>query len=66
MDDTRRVRFSEEVIILWPTYLPESDDDDDDDEEENDDNDWLEVPSPRHSFPRWIVSLKPKSGKYKF
>lgn len=65
MDDTRRVRFSEEVIILRPTYLPESDDDVDD-EEEKDDNDWQEVPSPRHSFPKWIVSLKPKSGKYKF
>uniref|UniRef100_A0A672SUG3 Uncharacterized LOC107588404 n=1 Tax=Sinocyclocheilus grahami TaxID=75366 RepID=A0A672SUG3_SINGR len=67
MEDTRRVRFSEEVIILPPTYLPESDDDDDDDEEEeNDDNDWQEEPSPRHSFPKWIVSLKPKSRKYKF
>ncbi|XP_052430338.1 uncharacterized protein zgc:113229 [Carassius gibelio] len=71
MEDTRRVRFSEEVIILPPTYWPESDDDDEDDdeedeEEENDDNDLQEEPSPRHSFPKWIVSLKPKSGKYKF
>lgn len=65
MEGTRRVRFSEEVIILPPTYLPESDDDDDE-EEENYDNDLQEEPSPRHSFPKWIVSLKPKSGKYKF
>ncbi|XP_059372352.1 uncharacterized protein zgc:113229 [Carassius carassius] len=69
MEDTRHVRFSEEVIILPPTYWPESDDDDEDEEEENDDNDdndLQEEPSPRHSFPKWIVSLKPKSGKYKF
>uniref|UniRef100_A0A672M9R9 Zgc:113229 n=1 Tax=Sinocyclocheilus grahami TaxID=75366 RepID=A0A672M9R9_SINGR len=63
MEDTRYVRFSEEVIILPPSYWPESDDDNDD--EEND-NDWQEEPSPRPSFPKWIVSLKSRRGKYKF
>ncbi|XP_016411156.1 uncharacterized protein LOC107742621 [Sinocyclocheilus rhinocerous] len=63
MEDTRCVRFSEEVIILPPSYLPESDDDNDD--EEND-NDWQEEPSPRPSFPKLIVSLKSRRGKYKF
>lgn len=58
MEDTRRVRFSEEVIIL-----PESDDDNDDEENENN---WQEEPSPRSAFPKWIVSLKSRRGKYKF
>ncbi|XP_056106244.1 uncharacterized protein zgc:113229 [Rhinichthys klamathensis goyatoka] len=58
----RRVRFSEEVIILTPSYLPENDDDDD----EDDDNDCPEEPSPRPSIPKWNVSLKGKSAKYKF
>lgn len=64
MEDTqRRVRFSEEVIILPPSYLPENDDDEDDEE---DDDDCPEEPSPRPSIPKWIVSLKGKSAKYKF
>ncbi|XP_073677241.1 uncharacterized protein [Garra rufa] len=64
MEDTRRVRFSEVVTILPPSYLPESDGDNDDEETENV---LQEEPSPRQSFPKWIVSLKPKStGKYKF
>jgi len=58
----RRVRFSEEVTILTPTYLPENDDDDD----EDDDTDCPEEPSPRPSFPKWNMSLKSKSAKYKF
>lgn len=62
MEDTRRVRFSEEVIILPPSYLPDYDEDEDDDN----DNDCPEENSPRPSFPKWIVSLKPKSAKYKF
>lgn len=74
MEDTqRRVRFSEEVIILPPTYLPENDDDHDDDGDDEDededkdkDNDCPEEPSPRPSIPKWIVSLKGKSAKYKF
>ncbi|XP_067238970.1 uncharacterized protein zgc:113229 [Chanodichthys erythropterus] len=63
MEDIRRVRFSEEVIILPPSYLPEYDDEDENDEN---DNDCPEEPSPRPSLPKWIVSLKPKSAKYKF
>ncbi|KAK2890733.1 hypothetical protein Q8A67_013376 [Cirrhinus molitorella] len=69
MEDTRRVRFCEEVTILPPSYLPESDEDDDDEENENeneDENDLQEERPPRQSFPKWIVSLKNKSGKYKF
>lgn len=65
MEDTRRVRFSEEVIVLPPSYLPDDDDKDEDKNEEND-NDCPEEPSPRPSLPKWIVSLKPKSAKYKF
>lgn len=65
MEDTRHVRFSEEVIILPPSYLPEYDDGDEDENDEND-NDCPEEPSPRPSLPKWIVSLKPKSAKYKF
>ncbi|XP_077091903.1 uncharacterized protein LOC143744353 [Siphateles boraxobius] len=65
MEDTQRhVRFSEEVIILPPSYLPENDDDDDD--EEDYDTECPEEPSPRPSIPKWIVSLKGKSAKYKF
>ncbi|XP_048032221.1 uncharacterized protein zgc:113229 [Megalobrama amblycephala] len=67
MEDTRRVRFSEEVIILPPSSLPEYDDEDEDeDENDENDNDCPEEPSPRPSLPKWIVSLKPKSAKYKF
>ncbi|RXN13891.1 transcription initiation factor TFIID subunit 11-like protein [Labeo rohita] len=63
MEDTRRVRFCEQVIVLPPSYLSESDEDNVDEEIEND---LQEEASPRSSFPRWMVSLKPKSGKYKF
>lgn len=66
MEDTRRVRFSEEVIVLPPSYLPDDDDDEDEDKNEENDNDCPEEPSPRPSLPKWIVSLKPKSAKYKF
>ncbi|XP_067314047.1 uncharacterized protein zgc:113229 [Pseudorasbora parva] len=62
MEDTRRVRFSEEVIILPHSYLPEYDDNDEDD----DDNECPEEPSPRSSYPKWIVSFKSRSAKYKF
>ncbi|XP_026098498.1 uncharacterized protein LOC113069561 isoform X1 [Carassius auratus] len=63
MEDTRRVQFSEEVIILSPSYLPDLDDDNVDEKNESV---WEEKRSPRPAFPKWIASLKSRRGKYKF
>ncbi|TRY83929.1 hypothetical protein DNTS_014664 [Danionella cerebrum] len=86
MDATRRVRFSEEVVILPTCYLPEYNEDEDEDEEDDDyddeeedeeeqeqeeveeleKNEYPQVQSPRTSLPKWIMSLKGKSSKYRF
>nr|XP_055034251.1 uncharacterized protein zgc:113229 [Misgurnus anguillicaudatus] len=72
MDDSRHVRFAEEVMILPPPIWPEEDDEEEEEvveevkEEEKKEEVWPQDPPPRSSFPKWIVSLKGRRTKYKF
>ncbi|XP_051506143.1 uncharacterized protein zgc:113229 isoform X2 [Myxocyprinus asiaticus] len=60
MEESRHVRFAEEVVILPPSFISE-------DEDDCLEDDCPEEPSPRSSFPKWIGSLKVKqTRKYKF
>ncbi|XP_051514160.1 uncharacterized protein LOC127417929 [Myxocyprinus asiaticus] len=60
MEDSRCVRFAEEVVIFPPSFISKDDDDCLED-------DCPEEPSPHSSFPKWIRSLKPKpTRKHKF
>ncbi|XP_036424713.1 uncharacterized protein zgc:113229 [Colossoma macropomum] len=71
LENTRRVRFAEEVIFLPPLVLSEDYDDGDDDydnEEEGeasdeDDDDVPEEPQSRPSVPNWIVALRTKTKR---
>lgn len=74
MENSRHVRFAEEVVILPPTIWPAEEDEEDEEEEEGEneevvekEEDWQEGPAPRSSLPKWIGSLKGlKRTKYKF
>lgn len=68
MENSRHVRFAEEVVILPPTTWPAEDEEEEEQEVvEEKEEDWHEDPAPRSSFPKWIGSLKGfKRTKYKF
>ncbi|XP_065122656.1 uncharacterized protein [Paramisgurnus dabryanus] len=75
MDDSRHVRFAEEVIMLPPAIWPEDDEEEEvvveevkeeEKKEEKKEEVWPQDPPSRSSFPKWIVSLKGRRTKYKF
>ncbi|KAL7886176.1 hypothetical protein AOLI_G00064710 [Acnodon oligacanthus] len=75
LENTRRVRFAEEVVFLPPLVL--SEDYDDEDEDDNDDynneeegeasdedeDNVQEEPQSRSSIPNWIVALRTKTKR---
>ncbi|XP_017547575.1 uncharacterized protein zgc:113229 [Pygocentrus nattereri] len=73
LENTRRVRFAEEVVFLPPLVLSEDyDDEDDNDDYDNeeegeasdeDEDDVQEEPQSRSSVPNWIVALRTKAKR---